>query len=125
MLRRSFFQIMEEASLMGNLVRLSNYMLTSALAQHAMDMSSELLSSLQHDGSEKVTHSSDDRVYRDQPLQFEMHEAARIVARDSNPEPHPHASVQSMTELPWCAGQLLQCEGELLARGCGYQLQPR
>lgn len=61
-LGRSFFQIMEEASLMGNLVRLSNYMLTSALAQHAMDMSSELLSSLQHDGSETVTHSPDYRV---------------------------------------------------------------
>ena len=62
LLRRSFFQIMEEASLMGNLVRVSNYMLTSALAQHAMDMSSELLNSLQHDGSKQVTNSLNYRV---------------------------------------------------------------
>jgi len=104
---------MEEASLMGNLVRLSNYMLTSALAQHAMDMSSELLSSLQHDGSEKVTYSPDYRVKRDQPLQLRCRKQ------------HTHASIQYMTKLSWCAGQLLQCEGELLAGGCGYQLQPR
>ncbi len=47
---------MEEAGLMGNLVRLSDYMLTNALAQHAIDTSVSLLSSLQPDGSTRVGH---------------------------------------------------------------------
>ena len=41
---------------MGNLVRLSDYMLTNALAQHAIDTSVSLLSSLQPDGSTRVGH---------------------------------------------------------------------
>ena len=53
---RSFFQKMEEAGLMGNLVRLSDYMLTNALVQHAIDTSVLLLSSLQPDGSDRVGH---------------------------------------------------------------------
>ena len=53
---RSFFQKMEEAGLMGNLVRLSDYMLTNALAQHAIDTSVALLSSLQPNGLNRVGH---------------------------------------------------------------------
>lgn len=41
---------------MGNLVRLSDYMLTDALAQHAVDTSVALLTSLQHDNSFRVGH---------------------------------------------------------------------
>ncbi len=48
--------MMEEAGLMGNLVRLSDYVLTSTLAQHAIDTSVALLSSLQPDGSNRVGH---------------------------------------------------------------------
>ena len=42
---------MEEASLLGNFVRLTDYVLTSALAQQVVDMSADLLASLQSEGS--------------------------------------------------------------------------
>ena len=45
---------MEEASLLGNFVRLTDYVLTSALAQQVMDMSADLLASLQSEGSGRV-----------------------------------------------------------------------
>ena len=45
---------MEEASLLGNLVRLTDYVLTSALAQQVTDMSADLLASLQAEGSGRV-----------------------------------------------------------------------
>lgn len=41
---------------MGNLVRLSDYMLTNAMAQHAIGTSMALLSSLQPHGSARVGH---------------------------------------------------------------------
>ena len=41
---------------MGNLVRLCDYMLTHALAQHAIDTSMALHSSLQPTGSSRVGH---------------------------------------------------------------------
>ena len=49
---------MQEAGLMGNLVRLSDYMLTNALAQHAIGTSMALLSSIQPHGSTRVGHPS-------------------------------------------------------------------
>ena len=51
---RSFHRVMEEASLLGNFVRLTDYVLTSALAQHVVDMSTDLLASLQTEGSGRV-----------------------------------------------------------------------
>ena len=45
---------MEEASLLGNFVRLTDYVLTSALAQQVVDMSTDLLASLQSEGSGRV-----------------------------------------------------------------------
>lgn len=53
---------MGEAALMGNVVRVSDYIIADALAQRAAGMSSDLLTSLQTDSSSKadsqVTHAS-------------------------------------------------------------------
>ena len=45
---------MEEASLLGNFVRLTDYILTSTLAQQVVGMSADLLASLQPEGSGRV-----------------------------------------------------------------------
>ena len=62
LLRRTFQRVMGEAALMGNLVRVSDYMIAGALAQRAAGMSSDLLTSLQTESSSKadsqVTHAS-------------------------------------------------------------------
>ena len=45
---------MEEASLLGNFVRLTDYILASTLAQQVVGMSADLLASLQPEGSGRV-----------------------------------------------------------------------
>lgn len=52
---------------MGNLVRVSDYIIAEALAQRAAGMSSDLLTSLQTDSSSKadsqVTHVTPTEIY--------------------------------------------------------------